>query len=125
MTVRELVGDNVVWVPPTATLSRAAQLMMSSEIGSVAIEVDGALEGILTERDILRAVAEDADLDQDRVSSWMTSYPESFTPEMSVEEAAEWMVVTGFRHLPIVDGDELLGVISIKDVLWAMTETKV
>jgi CBS domain-containing protein len=99
--------------------------MMSSEIGSVAIEVDGALEGILTERDILRAVAEDADLDQDRVSSWMTSYPESFTPEMSVEEAAEWMVVTGFRHLPIVDGDELLGVISIKDVLWAMTETKV
>jgi len=125
MTVRELVGDNVVWVPPTATLHQAAQLMMSSEIGSVAIEVDGALEGILTERDILRAVAEDADLDQDRVSSWMTSYPESFTPEMSVEEAAEWMVVTGFRHLPIVDGDELLGGISIKDVLWAMTETKV
>jgi CBS domain-containing protein len=125
MTVRELVGDNVVWVPPHATLHQAAQLMVSSEIGSVAIEVDGALEGILTERDILRAVAEDADLDQDRVSSWMTSYPESFTPEMSVEEAAEWMVVTGFRHLPIVDGDELLGVISIKDVLWALTESKV
>jgi CBS domain-containing protein len=55
----------------------------------------------------------------------MTSYPESFTPEMSVEEAAEWMVVTGFRHLPIVDGGELLGVISIKDVLWALTESKV
>jgi CBS domain-containing protein len=99
--------------------------MMSTEVGSVAIEVDGALEGILTERDILRAVSEDADLDQDRVSSWMTEYPDSFTPDMNVEEAAEWMLATGFRHLPVVDGNEVMGVISIKDVLWAITDSKV
>lgn len=125
MTVRELVNGNVIWVAPDASLRQAALLMMSTEVGSVAIEVDGALEGILTERDILRAVAEDADLDQDRVSSWMTEYPDSFTPDMNVEEAAEWMLATGFRHLPVVDGDEVMGVISIKDVLWAITDSKV
>jgi CBS domain-containing protein len=125
MTVRELVNGNVIWVAPDATLRQAALLMMSSEVGSVAVEVDGALEGIMTERDILRAVAHDADLDQDRVSTWMTEYPDSFTPDMNVEEAAEWMLATGFRHLPVVDGDEVLGVISIKDVLWAITDSKV
>ena len=125
MTVRELVNGNVIWVAPDATLRQAALLMMSTEVGSVAVEVDGALEGIMTERDILRAVANDADLDQDRVSTWMTEYPDSFTPDMNVEEAAEWMLATGFRHLPVVDGDEVLGVISIKDVLWAITDSKV
>ena len=125
MRVRELVGGNVVWVSPDATLRQAAEVMMSTEVGSVAVEVDGALEGILTERDILRAVADDADLDRDLTSSWMTEYPDSFSPEMNVEEAAEWMLATGFRHLPVVDGKEVLGVISIKDVLWALTDTTV
>ena len=125
MTVRELVNGNVIWIGPDGTLRQAALLMMFNEVGSVAVEVDGAMEGILTERDILRAVADDADLDQDRVRTWMTEYPDSFTPDMNVEEAAEWMLATGFRHLPVVDGDEILGVISIKDVLWAITDSKV
>jgi CBS domain-containing protein len=125
MTVRELVNGNVIWIGPDGTLRQAALLMTSNEVGSVAVEVDDAMEGILTERDILRAVAEDADLDQDRVRTWMTEYPDSFTPDMNVEEAAEWMLATGFRHLPVVDGKEVLGVISIKDVLWAITDSKV
>ncbi len=70
-------------------------------------------------------MADDADLDVDLVSAWMTPYPDSFTPEMDVEEAASWMLATGFRHLPVVDGEAVLGVISIKDVLWALTEPKV
>ena len=100
MRVRELVGGDVVWVAPDATLRQAAEMMISAEVGSVAVEVDGALEGILTERDILRAVADDADLDADPASSWMTEYPDSFTPEMDVVDAADWMLATGFRHLP-------------------------
>jgi CBS domain-containing protein len=124
MRVRDLVAGDVVWVAPEATLRRAAEVMVSAEVGSVAVEVDGALEGILTERDILRAVAEDADLDNDPASSWMTEYPDSFTPEMEVDEAADWMLAMGSRHLPVVDGDEVLGVISIKDVLWALTDEK-
>jgi CBS domain-containing protein len=122
MTVRDLVAGDVIWVAPEATLRLAAELMMLNEVGSVAVEVDGALEGILTERDILRAVAQGADLDLDPVSSWMTEYPDSFDPEMAIEEAAEWMLATGFRHLPVVDGEQVIGVISIKDVLWAVTD---
>jgi len=125
MRVRELVGGNVIWVSPDATLRQAAESMVSTDVGSVAVEVDGALEGILTERDILRAVADDADMDLDPVSSWMTEYPDSFTSEMDVDEAANWMLATGYRHLPVVDGGSVLGVISIKDVLWAITEPKV
>ena len=124
MRVRDLVAGDVVWVAPEATLRRAAEVMVAAEVGSVAVEVDGALEGILTERDILRAVAEDADFDADPASSWMTEYPDSFTPEMEVDEAADWMLVMGCRHLPVVDGDEVLGIISIKDVLWAITDKK-
>ena len=125
LRVRELVGGNVIWVSPDASLRQAAELMMSMGVGSVAVEVDAALEGILTERDVLRAVAEDGDLDRDSVSSWMTEYPESFSPEMDVSDAAGWMLATGFRHLPVVEGDEILGMISIKDVLWAITEPTV
>jgi CBS domain-containing protein len=122
MTVRDLVAGDVIWVAPDATLRQAAEAMISNEVGSVAVEVDGALEGILTERDMLRAVADGADLDLDPVSSWMTEYPDSFDPEMAIEEAAEWMLATGFRHLPVVDGGAVVGVISIKDVLWAVTD---
>ena len=78
MQVRELVGGDVVWVGPDATLRQAAETMMATEVGSVAVEVDGALEGILTERDLLRAVANDADLDREIASNWMTAYPDSF-----------------------------------------------
>ncbi|HET9203467.1 MAG TPA: CBS domain-containing protein [Acidimicrobiia bacterium] len=122
MTVRDLVAGDVVWVAPEATLRKGAEMMVSTEVGSVAVEVDGALEGIFTERDLLRAVAEGADLDTEPISTWMTEYPDSFDPEMGVEEAAEWMLATGFRHLPVVDGGDVVGVISIKDVLWAVTD---
>lgn len=122
MTVRDLVAGDVVWVAPEATLRKGAEMMVSTEVGSVAVEVDGALEGIFTERDLLRAVAEGADLDTEPISTWMTEYPDSFHPEMDVEEAAEWMLATGFRHLPVVDGGDVVGVISIKDVLWAVTD---
>ncbi|MEX1125014.1 MAG: CBS domain-containing protein [Acidimicrobiia bacterium] len=122
MTVRELIGGDVIWVAPNATIRTAASEMKSNRVGSVAVEVDGALEGILTERDVLDAVAEGADLDLARVDEWMTAYPDSIDPNMSVQEAADWMLGSGYRHIPVVDGARVLGMISIKDVLWAMSE---
>ena len=122
MRVRELVGAEVVWVKPTESLRRASQRMNETGVGSVAVLVDGALEGILTDRDILNAVVSFADFDRDPVSNWMTDDPDSLGPEMGVDEAASWMLATGYRHLPVVDGRNVLGVISIKDVLWAITE---
>jgi CBS domain-containing protein len=96
--------------------------MKAEDVGSLAVLHEGELEGILTERDILRAVAEGADLDTEFASEWMTPNPDTISAEFDVEEAADWMLATGYRHLPITDEDgALIGIASIKDVLWALT----
>ncbi len=124
MTISELVGGAVVSMAPTHTVRHAAERMKEAGVGSVAVEMDGALEGILTERDVLNAVADFADLDRELISKWMTALPDTFGPEMSVEDAADWMLATGYRHLPVVDDTgTVLGMVSIKDVLWAVTDT--
>lgn len=123
MIISELVGGEVVSLDPGATLRSAALAMQKKEVGSVAILVDDALEGILTERDILNAVADGADFDGDPVSSHMTFLPDTFGPELSVSDAADWMLATGYRHLPIVEASgRVVGMVSIKDVLWALTD---
>lgn len=124
MTINELAGGSVVAVEPSDSMRKTAELMHETGVGSVAVEVDGALEGILTERDILSAVAAYSDLDREPVSEWMTSLPDTFGPDMSVDDAADWMLATGYRHLPIVDDlGAVLGMVSIKDVLWAVTDS--
>ncbi|MEE8405959.1 MAG: CBS domain-containing protein [Acidimicrobiia bacterium] len=123
MTISELVGGAVVSMEPTDTVREAAELMKEAGVGSVAVEMDGALEGILTERDVLNAVADFGDLDRELISKWMTALPDTFGPEMLVEDAADWMLATGYRHLPVVDDTgTVLGMVSIKDVLWAVTD---
>lgn len=123
MTISELVGGPVVSMEPTDTVRKAAELMSQAEVGSIAVVVDGALEGILTERDVLNAVADFDDLDRALISKWMTALPDTFGPEMAVGDAAEWMLATGYRHLPVVDeAGAVLGMVSIKDVLWAVTD---
>ncbi len=80
------------------------------------------LSGIVTERDVLRAAAARADLSLENVTDWMTPNPDTVPSDMTVEDAAIWMVAAGYRHLPVMDDGDLLGVASIKDVLWAITE---
>ena len=123
MTVNELIGGEVVSVAPNAPLIDAARTMVDTEVGSVAVKANDYLEGILTERDILRAVAHSTDFDRAQVSDWMTAMPDTFGPDTAVEDAADWMLATGYRHLPVVDdGGQVLGMVSIKDVLWAMSD---
>ena len=124
MQIKELVAGEVFSVGPEVTMRQAASAMIEARIGSVAVEADGTLLGILTERDVTRAVAEGADVENDPVSEWMTGYPDTFSPDMEVEEAADWMLAADYRHLPVIDRGSMIGMVSIKDVLWALTESE-
>jgi len=122
MTVRELIGGEISWIEPSESLRKAARQMHESDIGALAVESEGVLHGIFTERDLTRAVASGGSLDRASIEDWMTPYPDSFGPETSVETAATWMLAAGYRHLPVVEGQEVIGMISMKDILWALTE---
>ncbi len=120
MEIRNLVGGTAAVCGPDLTLREASQVMMEGGIGSLGVVDHGALIGILSERDVLRAVADDADLDSETVGEWMTPEPDCVAPDLDVSDAAEWLVATGYRHLPVVEDGELIGIVSIKDVLWAV-----
>jgi len=80
------------------------------------------LLGVITERDLVRAMANGVDLDQMTVSGFMSRDPDVFSPEFDVWEAAEWLAESGYRHLPVVEDGTLLGVISVRDLLIAIVE---
>lgn len=122
MEVRELVGGSAQLCEPTTTMAEAAGLMAREGVGSLGVTGREGLAGIVTERDVLRAVAAGAPLDDETVTLWMTPNPDTVPSDMSVDDAAVWMVAAGYRHLPVVDDDGLVGIASIKDVLWAITD---
>lgn len=123
MEVRELLSGEVMTISADETVLEGARAMDDAGVGSLAVIKDGELAGIFTERDVLRAVAKEVDLDSDLISRWMTDYPDSFSPDMDVEDAADWMLAAGYRHLPVVENRALIGMASIKDVLWAITDS--
>jgi CBS domain-containing protein len=105
-----------------ATVSEAALQMQRAEVGSLAVmDHDDEFTGIFTERDVLQVVAAGAEPVTESVAEWMTMYPDLFVPDMEVEEAADWMLASGYRHLPVVENGRLIGMASIKDILWALT----
>lgn len=122
MEIRNLVGGTATVCGPDVTLAHAAAVMVEQSIGSLGIVEEGRLVGILTDRDVLRAMAEGVDGRRSPVSAWMTPDPDVLSPEVEVVDAADWLLATGYRHLPVVEDGRLLGVVSIKDVLWAVKE---
>jgi CBS domain-containing protein len=122
MTVQELIGGEVVSTQPKRVMREAIRIMTAQGVGALTVEHDAVLSGILSERDVIRACADGADLDTTTVDKWMTEDPDSLEPDVSVEDAAEWMLAAGYRHLPVVEGTRIMGMVSIKDVLWALTD---
>ncbi len=97
----------------------AATAMAEAGHGSLAV-VDGRdIVGVITERDLVRAIASGSDVEEP-VSRWMSSDPDLFDADTDVFEAAEWLLQSGYRHLPVVEGSELLGVVSVRDLLAAV-----
>jgi CBS domain-containing protein len=114
--LRDLMSTQVALTSPDTSVADAAASMVRANIGSAIVMQGRFLAGILTERDVLRSAASGADLRVTRVSDWMTPDPQSASPDTSVEEAAEIMLKNGFRHLPVVEGREVCGVISLRDL---------
>jgi CBS domain-containing protein len=114
--VGEMMARDVLSVAPEDTIGEAAQQMVDRGVGSAVVLDYGRLIGIFTERDLLRAVADRVHSSEARVREWMTAEPITITPETSAEEAAQLMLDNGFRHLPVVEGERAVGIVSIRDV---------
>lgn len=123
MKLGELVGEAPFVCGPDTTLAEAARVMETSDLGSLAVVEGMNLLGLITERDIRRAVAEDIGLDT-AVSELMSDDPDTFDPDLDVWDAATWIAESGYRHLPVIGDDgELLGVVSIRDLLRGLVDT--
>ena len=117
--LRDLMTTRVAAITPDTSVAAAAADMVSAGVGSAVVMQGSFLVGILTERDVLKAAASGADLSASGVSEWMTPDPQTATPGMSAEEAAQIMLLNGFRHLPVVDGRTVCGVVSLRDLFAA------
>jgi CBS domain-containing protein len=117
--LRDLMNTTVVSAEPDCAVAEAAARMAAAGVGSAVIMQGAFLAGILTERDVLRAAASGDDLRESVVSEWMTPDPQSAGPDTSPEDAAQLMLRGGFRHLPVVEGREVRGVVSLRELFAA------
>lgn len=113
-TIGEIIGPTYISVAPEDTLGEVAEKMRAQNVGAVVVKDHGRLIGILTERDMLRAMAARVHTSEARVRQWMTEDPVTALPDMTADDAAEVMLAHGFRHLPVVDGPNVLGIVSLR-----------
>jgi len=116
MEIRDLVVRDLVTVRPAHTLAQAAKLMHAKRVGS-AIVVTEESPGIISERDVLRAVADGTDPQTATVADYMTWNAIVATSEWDVMEAARTMKEHSIRHLLVIDGDHEIGILSIRDLM--------
>ena len=115
------MSRDLLTVAPGDALTEVAERMVERDVGAVLVTEDERLVGILTERDVLRAVA--GGIREDTlVSDCMTRDPETMEPSESTRQAAVLMIHGGFRHMPIVDGDQIVGMLSIRDLMRIVLE---
>jgi CBS domain-containing protein len=123
MYVRDGMSSTVLTVGPGHTLRQAARLMVEKRVGAAIVnDPEAPGPGIITERDVLAAVGRGQDPDAESVSNHLTSDIVVAGPDWSLEQAAAEMVKRNFRHLVVVDGAELVGVLSMRDIVRCWTE---
>ena len=127
MLVRDVMTPAVLSVGPAHTLRQVAALMASRQVGAaVVLDPDADGPGILTERDVLEAVAGGQDLDREAAADHLTPDAVSGEPEWDLDKAAAAMVAGGFRHLVICEGPQVVGVLSVRDIVrvWSATRAE-
>jgi CBS domain-containing protein len=115
-TVQAIMSRNLVVVEAVTPLTEAARQMHSHSVGAVLVLSGDELSGILTERDVLRAVAT-GEVEGTNVAAWMTRDPETIEPSDTSGHAAALMIHGAFRHLPVVEGGRPIGIVSIRDLM--------
>src|SRR4029453_810704 len=113
------MSTELVTVDPSANLTEAVHAMSAGRTGSVLVLQSASLLGTFPERDILGALPHSANGDLARISSvpqWMSRDPETIEPDTTVAEALNQMLFGGFRHLPVMDGDAVVGIVSMRDL---------
>ena len=121
-TVGELMTSEVLTVAPEDTIGETAQKMVELGVSSAVVSDYGRMIGIVTERDLTRAVAGRVHTSEARVREWMTPDQITLTRDAAASEAAEIMLENRFRHIPIVEDDRTIGIVSIRDVARWSTE---
>ena len=122
MQVRDGMSEVVLTVGPGHTLREAATTMSGRRVGAaVVVDPDAPGPGVITERDILQSVGAGQDPDKELVADHLTSRLTFASPDWSLEQAAVAMVRGGFRHLVVVEGGELAGILSMRDIVRVWT----
>jgi CBS domain-containing protein len=126
--VGKLADAAVATVRPTDDLRTAARALAAEDVGLLVVVDAHGVRGVLSERDLVRAVADEADLDlgQERVRDWATdaSALVAVTDETPVTDAAATMLSAGLRHLAVVRGKHVVGVVSVRDLLAVCADTE-
>ncbi len=118
MRVRDGMSSVVLTVGPGHTLSQAARAMSERGVGAaVVLDPEQPGPGILTERDVLDSLGGGQDPGAEKVSDHLSANLTFANPEWSLERAAEAMVRGGFRHLVVIDGGDLVGILSMRDIV--------
>ena len=121
---RNHMSTELLTVAPGDTVAEVAKRMVAKDVGAVLVYEDDRLSGILTERDVMRAVADGLD-DTTLVRDRMTANPETLDADDTTEHAAVLMIHGGFRHLPVVEQGDVVGVLSIRDLMRVVLEDTV
>jgi len=119
MKVSDLAHHELFTAQADETLDQAADRMSWHQVGALPVFDGQRLVGIITERDLTAAVAEEVDPATTPVADYMTSAPEVLQPDSELADAAHTMLQLGVRHLPVVQRGRLVGVLSMRDVLEA------
>ena len=107
---------SLLTVSGEATLGEAASAMAERGVGAVVVLDGESIAAILTERDVMKAVAAGQDGNAP-VTEWMTRHPDTIEPDDTTDHAASLMIHGGFRHLPVVEDGKVVGIVSIRDLM--------
>ena len=117
MKIKELHPKPIIWMTQSETLAAAAKCLAAEEIGALLIENSSGPVGMFSERDLARAVADDADLARTPVDEYMTESPVEIDLDAPLSDAIAAMNEFAVRHVVVCDGDDEIGMISVRDIL--------